>query len=218
MPINNLIYRIASFVCHQHPESTFIAGGNLLPLCARCTGIYTGFLISFLFVMITAGKKKLRCLDKKVYLLSAIILSVFILEGFLSLRKMLATPNLLKFLLGLSGGTALGIFSFALLNRALSPKECFTKARFSLKNFCSLAFIMLAIFSSRAFLNFPFSFYFWITLSFGGLLFTYILVNLTVVAVFLGGNTRKRNFRIQLGLYTALLLAAESFLLYLLLK
>ena len=35
-----LLYVGASRICHQKPERTFHLGGQPLPVCARCTGIY----------------------------------------------------------------------------------------------------------------------------------------------------------------------------------
>jgi Predicted membrane protein (DUF2085) len=37
-----VVYRIGSLVCHQRPERSFHVFGVALPVCARCTGIYTG--------------------------------------------------------------------------------------------------------------------------------------------------------------------------------
>ena len=34
------------FNCHQIPERSFFIAGRQLPLCARCTGILTGFIMS----------------------------------------------------------------------------------------------------------------------------------------------------------------------------
>lgn len=37
-------------VCHQMPERSFFWKGKQFPVCARCTGIYIGYLSMFLFV------------------------------------------------------------------------------------------------------------------------------------------------------------------------
>jgi uncharacterized membrane protein len=44
------IFAIGSFVCHQRPERSFALWGVQLPVCARCTGIYSGAaLVAFLY-------------------------------------------------------------------------------------------------------------------------------------------------------------------------
>jgi uncharacterized membrane protein len=34
------VYAIGSLICHQLPERSFFLGGQPLPVCARCTGLY----------------------------------------------------------------------------------------------------------------------------------------------------------------------------------
>ena len=36
------IYFVGSAICHQRPERSFHLWGAQLPVCARCTGLYTG--------------------------------------------------------------------------------------------------------------------------------------------------------------------------------
>ena len=45
----NILERIGSAVCHQMAERSFIFDGMQMPLCARCTGIYTGVFFAFCF-------------------------------------------------------------------------------------------------------------------------------------------------------------------------
>lgn len=42
------LYSFFSKVCHQFPSRSFTVAGHVLPVCARCTGIYSGFLIGAL--------------------------------------------------------------------------------------------------------------------------------------------------------------------------
>ena len=44
-----LLERIGSAVCHQMAERSFLFDGMQMPLCARCTGIYTGVFFAFCF-------------------------------------------------------------------------------------------------------------------------------------------------------------------------
>jgi len=42
-----IIWFLCSGICHQIPERTLHYGGRPLPLCARCTGTFTGVLVGF---------------------------------------------------------------------------------------------------------------------------------------------------------------------------
>ena len=42
-------------VCHQIPERTIQLAGQALPLCARCSGIYLGAMVGFVF-MLASGR------------------------------------------------------------------------------------------------------------------------------------------------------------------
>ncbi|MEM2247573.1 MAG: DUF2085 domain-containing protein [Thermoproteota archaeon] len=48
---------IGSLVCHQRPDRTLWIGGNYLPVCARCTGAYLGFLSGYVLVPFLSDKK-----------------------------------------------------------------------------------------------------------------------------------------------------------------
>ena len=41
---------IFAHLCHQQPERAWLVGGELLPLCARCTGVYAGAAVALLAV------------------------------------------------------------------------------------------------------------------------------------------------------------------------
>lgn len=53
MLIPEIFYKIGYAICHQLPERSFFVYDNSFPLCARCTGIYIGMFIAFLFYFFT---------------------------------------------------------------------------------------------------------------------------------------------------------------------
>ena len=38
--------------CHQLPERSFFINGYQLPFCARCTGIFCGFILAIIFLLL----------------------------------------------------------------------------------------------------------------------------------------------------------------------
>lgn len=50
------VYGMGSLVCHQLPTRSFHVGGVVLPVCARCTGIYVGAAVTSIAVTITSGR------------------------------------------------------------------------------------------------------------------------------------------------------------------
>ena len=72
MFIDEFTSQVFSFLCHQDPSRTFQPGGEPLAMCARCAGVYVGFLLA-LPIMIAAAR-----LPRKLamYLHGAFVLQV----------------------------------------------------------------------------------------------------------------------------------------------
>ncbi len=96
---------VGASVCHQLPERSFSAGSMVIPVCARCEGIYIGFFVSavFLFLMFRRKESDLP----RVYIV--IILCLFIIstviDGGLSYLGAIKTNNILRYLTGFLSGT-----------------------------------------------------------------------------------------------------------------
>ena len=55
MFLDELAHQVFSLLCHQDPSRTFQPGGEPLAMCARCVGVYVGFLLAWP-MMIMAGR------------------------------------------------------------------------------------------------------------------------------------------------------------------
>ena len=212
MGLNSVINRFTSLICHKQPLRCFEVGEKTLPLCTRCTGIYVGFLIAYLFLWIISAKKRILRLSKNVIIVSLLMLFVFITDSLFSFKGILDLGNNIKFFIGLLGGASLGSFAFGILNYSLREKSYFTNIYFSLKDFVYLIIVILVLFLTKLFFNYSLLFYFWKILSISGLFFTYITVNFTIITVFWQGK-HDTKFKKRSILYTFLLIIIEFFLL-----
>ena len=117
-------------VCHQLPTHSFFAAGEQLPLCARCTGIYLGFLVGI------AGMALLGTLGAAVWppttVSTILMLSMALMvgDGFNSLTSALPEgfqvyqpTNLLRLATGISAGMSLSLLLVPLLNDSLWAKR-----------------------------------------------------------------------------------------------
>ena len=72
MVLDELARQIFSFLCHQDPSRTFKPGGLPLALCARCVGVYVGFVLALpMLIIVTRLPRKLA-----MYLHGAFVLQV----------------------------------------------------------------------------------------------------------------------------------------------
>ena len=46
---SRIVYEFFARICHQLPDRSWWLGGTPLPVCIRCTSIYTGFFVSCVF-------------------------------------------------------------------------------------------------------------------------------------------------------------------------
>ena len=71
------MYNIERYWCHQDPERTHSVLGRQLPLCVRCSGLYTGVALSVLLVSL--GQSSLS-LDRKYFTILFVIVAVGLID------------------------------------------------------------------------------------------------------------------------------------------
>ena len=115
-----------SAICGRIPDHSFHMAGRQLPLCARCTGTFTGTLLGFGGVLALRKRKAAQMPPPAVVGLLVSFIFLMMLDGvnsYLSLllhRPLLYQPhNLLRLATGTLHGLALSIIVFPILNFTL---------------------------------------------------------------------------------------------------
>lgn len=112
----DIFFIIGGGVCHQYAARTIEVGGRLLPLCARCTGIYIGFFVAagyFFAAKRLAGDKILVGWQIP---LAALSFLPFMLDGAGSYLGLWESNNWIRILTGLPAGVSLPYFFILLKN------------------------------------------------------------------------------------------------------
>ncbi|HZR44065.1 MAG TPA: DUF2085 domain-containing protein [Ktedonobacteraceae bacterium] len=137
-----------SGICAQLAAHSFYPGGERLPLCARNTGIYLGFLVTFISLhAIKRGRaQQLPRWPMVVVLVSGIV--VLAIDGFNSFFVDLGLPhlyqpqNVLRLATGLATGLALATLTLPVLNRQL---WCEYNEKRSISSWKEYAFLVAAL-------------------------------------------------------------------------
>lgn len=125
-------------VCHQIDSHSLSVGGKLLPLCARCTGMYLGALLGLLFLS-RKDRPSGNPSRPKLLLLVALFL-VFVVDGvnsmlttFFQTAPLYTPSNALRLATGLLMGMLLAQLLLPLWNQTLwkepNPTPVFSKWR-----------------------------------------------------------------------------------------
>ncbi len=107
-------------LCHQLPARTLAAGGYLLPVCARDTGIYLGFVVA-VAVAALLDRGRHRSGMPAAWLMGLGLAAVAWLgwDGVSSYLGLRPTTNLLRLATGTGTGFALALVMVPLLNTQL---------------------------------------------------------------------------------------------------
>lgn len=129
------IYRAFGTICHQLPERSFFIDGHKLAVCSRCTGIYAGFLFTFLVYPLVRSLRTTTTPARKWLFLAAAPLAIDFSLTFFGIWENTHTSRLLTGLL--LGGAAVffvmpGIMDLSLRalqnRRRHEPRATFTLA------------------------------------------------------------------------------------------
>ena len=107
-------------LCHQLPARSFFAGGYQLPVCARDTGIYLGFVVALL-VAAFLDRGRRRTGMPPAWLLGVGFAAVALLgwDGVTSYLGLRPTTNLIRLATGTGTGFAIALVIVPLLNAQL---------------------------------------------------------------------------------------------------
>jgi len=107
-------------LCHQLPARSFIAGGHQLPVCARDTGIYLGFVASLVVLaLIDRGRRRSGMPPAWLLGVGAAFIVLMGWDGLTSYAGLRTTTNLLRLATGLGTGFALTLVVVPILNSQL---------------------------------------------------------------------------------------------------
>ncbi|MBP3791108.1 MAG: DUF2085 domain-containing protein [Methanobrevibacter sp.] len=93
------------YLCHRIPERSFFIRGHQFPVCARCTGFYTGlivYLIAYVFYK--------HPYNWNMLFISMILLVPVAIDGLTQYFGPRESTNTLRFITGFVGGIGLIIF------------------------------------------------------------------------------------------------------------
>ena len=77
----NTLSTLFSFLCHQNAARSFEIEGLLLPLCQRCTGVYVGMGISFIWLLANRYYKK-SLLPRSIIYVNIVSVAIMPIFGF----------------------------------------------------------------------------------------------------------------------------------------
>ncbi len=106
-PWQSLAYAVFKPVCHQIPSRSFFRFGAPLAVCARCLGIYSGFLLGVFLYPLVRGFRHLALPKARVFLLVSLPIVLDTLGNFLQLWN---TSNSIRMMIGIIWGIPLPFY------------------------------------------------------------------------------------------------------------
>lgn len=124
----DLIDRLGLGLCHQLPERSFFADGVQLPVCARDTGIYLGFIVSLvLLAWIHRGERPRELPGIRGFGLAVALMAFMAWDGVTSYAGVRETTNLMRLLTGTGAGFAMALMAYPMLNDVLWRRSSATR-------------------------------------------------------------------------------------------
>jgi len=112
------LLRLVGFgLCHQLPERSFFGAGYQLPVCARDTGIYLGFSIAVIVLLVLdRGRRSSELPPAGVMIVLGLFVAVMGIDGVTSYAGLRETTNEIRLMTGLMAGFAIAALSMPMLN------------------------------------------------------------------------------------------------------
>lgn len=189
-------------LCHQLPERSLFAGGFQLPVCARDTGIYAGFALSLLvIVLLERGRRPSEIPRPWLVAIGAVFLGAMAADGVSSYAGWRTTTNDLRLVTGLLAGYALTLAVVPMVNGQMWRTLSRTRLLDGWRAGVWLLSLVPAFVALRW--GLPLAGLFYPTLLTGAIVVTFLVVNLvftTLIPVFERRASRLKDAGLQIAI------------------
>lgn len=118
--LESALHLLGFGLCHQMPARSFFGGGIQVPVCARDTGIYVGFVLSLVVMaVLDRGRHRSDLPRLGVLLLGGAMVALMAWDGVTSYAGLRATTNDIRLATGLAAGWALPLIVAPLVSSQL---------------------------------------------------------------------------------------------------
>lgn len=115
--VESFLHWLGFGLCHQLPQRSFFGGGAQVPVCARDTGIYVGFMLSLIVIsLVHRGERPREFPAPAGWAAIALMIGVMGWDGVTSYSGLRTTTNDLRLITGLLAGYAIGALLAPMLN------------------------------------------------------------------------------------------------------
>jgi len=122
--IDTLLHWFGFGLCHQLPARSFFAAGHQVPVCARDTGIYIGFVLSFAVIaLIDRGRRRSGLPSWPALSIAGLFVAVMAWDGVTSYAGLRPTDNAIRLITGLLAGWALPVVVYPLVTGSLWRRQ-----------------------------------------------------------------------------------------------
>jgi len=140
--LHSFITKLGSAVCHQDANRCYSIAATCDFTCARCSGIYIGFLFTWLLLR-WSKVSKLSLHHKAIALLLVVFgASTFYLKSYLGVEL---DTNHFRFFAGHGCGIGMGILAFSLQNRSETNHNSLTPSTFFLRTLGYVGLLIIVI-------------------------------------------------------------------------
>lgn len=178
--LNFLIETIGFSVCHQLSSRSLTVGNIILPICSRCSGIYTGFFITAIILFIMFRKKESDLPPLYILIIFTIFFLSTIIDGIASNFGLYNTNNNLRFITGFLCGSSIMSITYPIFTFQYY-KESKKEKIFKKPDEFIIYILILIVFITITLLRFNFLGYFYYYLVAFSIFFTFYFINLVMV-------------------------------------
>ncbi len=104
------------FLCHKIPSRTFHYRGNPFPICSRCTGIFIGYIIATILLILSIFFP----LFLIRFWISIILLIPMLLDGGIQYFTHYESNNIKRLITGLLGGIGIVFFLYYVVSLGIA--------------------------------------------------------------------------------------------------